>query len=95
MLEVTVLAVPDCPNEPVLRDRLAQVLPDYPDATVTRKVIQDEARAARHGTARLAYFAGQRVRPVRCAWHACQPLLPPVPRSGRAARGRPAGCGAA
>ena len=49
MLEVTVLAVPDCPNEPVLRDRLAQVLPDYPDATVTRKVIQDEAGAARHG----------------------------------------------
>lgn len=49
MLEVTVLAVQDCPNEPVLRDRLAQVLSDYPDATVTRKVIQDEAGAARYG----------------------------------------------
>jgi hypothetical protein len=49
MLEVTVLAVPGCPNEPVLRDRLAQVLPDYPDATVNRRVIQDEAGAARYG----------------------------------------------
>ena len=49
MLEVTVLAVPDCPDEPVLRDRLAQVLADYPDATVTREVIQDEAGAARYG----------------------------------------------
>jgi hypothetical protein len=49
MLKVTVLAVPGCPNEPVLRDRLAQVLPDYPGATVTRKVIQDEAGAARYG----------------------------------------------
>jgi hypothetical protein len=49
MLEVTVLTVPGCPNEPVLRDRLAQVLPDYPAATVTRKVIQDEAGAARYG----------------------------------------------
>lgn len=49
MLEVTVLAVPGCPNEPVLRDRLAQVLSDYPDATVTRRVIRDEAGAARYG----------------------------------------------
>jgi hypothetical protein len=49
MLELTVLAVPGCPNEPVLRVRLAQVLSGYPDATVTRRVIQDEAGAARHG----------------------------------------------
>jgi hypothetical protein len=49
MLELTVLAVPGCPNEPVLRDRLAQLLPDYPDATVNRRVIRDEAAAARHG----------------------------------------------
>jgi hypothetical protein len=49
MLELTILTVPDCPNEPVLRDRLAQVLADHPDATVTRRVIQDEAGAARYG----------------------------------------------
>src|SRR5260370_14157102 len=49
MLELTILTVPDCPNEPVLRDRLAQVLSGYPDATVTRRVIQDEAGAARYG----------------------------------------------
>jgi len=49
MLELTILTVPDCPNEPVLRDRLAQVLAGHPDATVTRRVIQDEAGAARYG----------------------------------------------
>ena len=49
MLELAVLAVPDCPNEPVLRHRLARVLSGYPAATVTRKVIQDEAEAARYG----------------------------------------------
>jgi hypothetical protein len=49
MLELTILAVPDCPNEPVLRDRLAQVLAGYPDAAVTRRVIQDEDGAARYG----------------------------------------------
>lgn len=49
MLELTVLTVPDCPNGPVLCDRLAQALPDHPDVTVTSKVIQDEADAARYG----------------------------------------------
>lgn len=49
MLELTVLTVPDCPNEPVLRDRLAQVLPDYPEAIVTASVIDGEAGAARYG----------------------------------------------
>src|SRR6266567_9312473 len=49
MLELTILTVPDCPNEPVLRDRLAQVLAGHPDATVTRRVIQDDAGAARYG----------------------------------------------
>lgn len=49
MLELTVLTVPGCPNEPALRDRLAQVLAGYPDATVTWRVIQDEAGAARYG----------------------------------------------
>jgi hypothetical protein len=49
MLELTVLAVPDCPNGPVLLERLAEVLADHPGATVTRAVITDEAAAARHG----------------------------------------------
>lgn len=49
MLELTVLTMPDCPNEPILADRLAQVLCDHPDVTVTRTVIQDEADAARYG----------------------------------------------
>lgn len=49
MVELTVLAVPDCPNEPVLLERLAEVLADYPGATVTRTVITDAAAAARHG----------------------------------------------
>src|SRR6266436_5410042 len=49
MLELPILTVPDCPNEPVLRDRLARVLADHPDATVTCRVIQDEADAARYG----------------------------------------------
>jgi hypothetical protein len=49
MLELTVLAVPDCPNEPVLLERLASVMADNPGAAVTRTVIADEAAAARHG----------------------------------------------
>jgi hypothetical protein len=49
MLDLMVLTVPDCPNEPVLRDRLAQVLSDNPGVTVRWRVIQDEADAARYG----------------------------------------------
>jgi hypothetical protein len=49
MLELTVLTVPDCPNEPVLRDRLARVLSGHPDVTVTSRVIQGEGDAARYG----------------------------------------------
>ena len=49
MLELTVLAVPGCPNEPLLLQRLAEALADYPGATLTRTVITDEAAAGRHG----------------------------------------------
>jgi len=48
MLELTVLSVPDCPNEPVLRDRLAQALPGYPGAVVTGRVIETQTDAARY-----------------------------------------------
>ncbi|HEU5421168.1 MAG TPA: alkylmercury lyase family protein [Streptosporangiaceae bacterium] len=49
MLELSVLAVRDCPNCPVLLERLGPVLADYPDARVTRHVVTDEAEAVRLG----------------------------------------------
>ncbi len=49
MLELTVLSVPDCPNTPVMLERLTEVLADYPDARLARHVVQDEADAVRLG----------------------------------------------
>lgn len=49
MLELTVLTVPDCPNDPVITERLTEVLADLPDARLVRHVVQNEADAARHG----------------------------------------------
>lgn len=49
MLELSVLVVPDCPNDPILLERLGRALADYPDARVTRFVIRDEAEAVRLG----------------------------------------------
>lgn len=49
MLELSVLVVPDCPNDSVLVERLGQVLADYPDTRVTRQVVRDEAEAVRLG----------------------------------------------
>jgi hypothetical protein len=49
VLELSVLAVPDCPNGPVMLERLGLVLADYPDARVTGRVVRDEAAAARLG----------------------------------------------
>lgn len=46
-MELTVLAVLDCPNDPVLRDRLTEVLADYPDVRVVHRLVYDEADAAR------------------------------------------------
>jgi hypothetical protein len=48
-MELTVLAVPGCPNAPVLERRLAAVLAGCPSVTVTRQVIADAAEAARWG----------------------------------------------
>lgn len=55
-MELVVLTVPDCPNGPVLEERLAEVLADRPRVSVVRRVIGDDAGAARlemHGSPTL------------------------------------------
>jgi hypothetical protein len=49
MLELTVLTVPDCPNGPVMLERLAEVLADHRDARLVCHVAQDEGDAVRLG----------------------------------------------
>lgn len=48
-MQVTVLAVADCPNVGLLEERLASVLEARPGVTVSRHVIGDEAAAASFG----------------------------------------------
>ena len=48
-MELTVLAVPGCPNVQVLEQRLAEALSGRPGVTVARRVIADAAEAARQG----------------------------------------------
>lgn len=48
-MDLTVLAVPGCPNASVLEQRLAAVLEGYSDASIARVVIPDEGEAARWG----------------------------------------------
>jgi hypothetical protein len=48
-MELTVLAVPGCPNAPELERRLATALAGRPGVTVTRQVIASAAEAARWG----------------------------------------------
>lgn len=48
-MDLTVLATPDCPNAPVLEQRLAEVLADRPDLTVRRLDVTDLAAAAQQG----------------------------------------------
>ncbi|MGF1429269.1 alkylmercury lyase family protein [Kitasatospora sp. LaBMicrA B282] len=48
-MRVELLTVPDCPNGPVLEDRLASVLARRPEVEVVRHVVRDEAEAARRG----------------------------------------------
>lgn len=55
-MDLTVLAIADCPNAPVLERRLASVLASRPAATITRRVITSPAEAARwqmHGSPTL------------------------------------------
>ena len=46
-MQLTVLAEPTCPNAPVLKDRLAVVLQDQADISVSHHVISSENAAAR------------------------------------------------
>jgi hypothetical protein len=48
-MDLTVLAVPGCPNVMLLEERLAQVLEGRRDVTVSRQVIADEDEAASRG----------------------------------------------
>ncbi len=48
-MQLTVLAVPDCPNAPVLGDRLAAVLDGRDGVLVSQEVISEEGEAARWG----------------------------------------------
>jgi hypothetical protein len=48
-MKLTVLAVPGCPNAPLLEKRLAEVLAGRPGVTVQRRVITEVAEAARWG----------------------------------------------
>jgi hypothetical protein len=49
-MHLIVLAVPGCPNAPVLRDRLAAVLDGRAGVSVSQQVTCDEGEAARWGT---------------------------------------------
>lgn len=48
-MDLTVLTVPDCPNGPVLDQRLAEVLADRTDVSVVRRMVADERTAAEAG----------------------------------------------
>jgi hypothetical protein len=48
-MQLMVLAVPDCPNAPVLEERLASVLHGRVDVSVSHEVITDESGAVRWG----------------------------------------------
>ncbi len=48
-MQVTVLAVPGCPNVALLEEHLARVLEGRPGVTVSRHEIADEAEAASRG----------------------------------------------
>ena len=48
-MQLTVLAVPDCPNAPVLGDRLTAVLDGRAGVLVSHQVISDEGEAAQWG----------------------------------------------
>jgi hypothetical protein len=48
-MHLTVLAVPDCPNAPVLEERLAAVVDGRADVSVSHEVIASEPDAASRG----------------------------------------------
>lgn len=48
-MRIEVLTVPDCPNGPAARQRLAQAVAGHDDVTVEHRMISTQAEAARHG----------------------------------------------
>ena len=48
-MELTVLAVPDCPNVAALEQRLAAALAGRPDVVVRRREVADDREAAQAG----------------------------------------------
>jgi hypothetical protein len=48
-MRLEILHVPDCPGTPVLEQRLAGLLPRYPGAQVTRRVIASAGEAREAG----------------------------------------------
>ncbi len=48
-MRVEMLTVPDCPNGPVLEERLAVVLAGLPDVELLRHVVEDQEEAERRG----------------------------------------------
>jgi|GEM_PF-730084 hypothetical protein len=48
-MRVEVLTVPDCPNGPVARQRLAEALAGWPDVSVEHRVVSTPEEAARYG----------------------------------------------
>jgi hypothetical protein len=55
-MELTVLAVPDCPNAPVLEQRLAGLVTGRPGVEISRHLVdssEDAARLGMHGSPTL------------------------------------------
>lgn len=48
-MNLTILAVPDCPNLPLLEQRLHTALANRHDITITHHTITTDDQAARHG----------------------------------------------
>ncbi len=79
-MHLTVLAVPGCPNAPVLKDRLEIVLEGRAGASVSHRLISDEGEAARwamHGSPTLLIDGGGR---LRRAGAAADHVMPAIPR---------------
>lgn len=48
-MQIEVLTVPDCPNGPAARQRLAEAMAGRDNVTVEHRVISTQAEAARYG----------------------------------------------
>ena len=95
-MHLTILAEPDCPNAPVLRDRLAAVLNGQAGISVSDEVIRDESEAVlwgMHGSPALL-IDGVGIRsPSRGSRRACPVGCIAPTTAGHRARGAQAGSG--